>query len=135
MFDYLFGVNLFEQYSTKDYANTSGRITHGEVVQPHRLGRHYDVDIRYHYEVNRRSFEGTRFRCIRVTSLSSAQNVVAAHPVGSTTKVFYNPKDPRDSVLSAGIEQSDLYGLLFLIPFNLVMVFQWYRSGRASPSC
>jgi hypothetical protein len=138
--DCFFGLRLLEQYASKTFLNTTGQITHSEVTQHYassgRVAQHYnkhivyDVNIRYHYEVNGQSFEGTRFRYIRATSLAWAQNVVATHPIGSTTQVFYNPKDPQDSLLSPGIEQSDLYPVLILTPFNLIMLFLLYRSGR-----
>ena len=139
MLDYSFGASLWKQYASKTFSCTTGRITHSEVARHQRIKRadDYDVKIQYHYQVSGQPLEGGCFCYVRRTSLAWANNVVAAHPPGSIAQVFYNPKDPRDSVLSPGLDQSDAYGALTLVFVNIVgfIVFWWFNGSSASQSC
>ena len=89
------------------------------------------MDIRYHYAVNDRAFEGRRFRYNATSSSGSAWAVkaVAAHPAGSQTQVFYNPRHPEDALLAPGVDGTDLMLVLFLMPFNIVMFGFWTWIG------
>ena len=49
--------------------------------------------------------------------------------MGAMVQVFYNPENPRDSLLFPGIEGSDLLLVLFLTPFNAVMLAFWMGIG------
>ena len=51
-----------------------------------------------------------------------ARDAVARYSVGSEPQVFYNPKDPAESLLSPGLDGSNLMWLVFLTPFNMVML-------------
>jgi hypothetical protein len=139
--DCFFGRDLLEQYASKNFPSTTGWIIHSEVTShnhwvnsgTHGGGRQqtaYDADVRYHYEVGGQTYEGKRFRYTHLSSAAWAQNVVTTHPVGSQTQVFYNPNDPQDSLLSPGFERGDFYCALILTPFNLIMLFLWYWTGR-----
>ena len=77
------------------------------------------------------SATGTRSTTVLLTGRDSATSpsssdsawaaqAVAGHPVGSQTKVFYNPRNPQEAVLSPGVDGSDLVLMLFLMPFNMV---------------
>ncbi len=48
-----------------------------------------------------------------------------AHPVNLPTQVFYNPKDPNESLLYPGVIGSDIVPALFLTPFNMIMIGLW----------
>ena len=39
--------------------------------------------------------------------------------------MFYSPRNPQDAVLSPGVEGSDLFEVLFSMPFNMVMLGMW----------
>jgi len=132
-FDGFIGRSLWNQFASRSFTVVTGQITHSQVT-PHRGskgGITYGVDIRYRYTVNDRSFDGKRFRYNANASSDSgwAKKAVAAHPVGSHTQVFYNPRNPQEAVLSPGVDGSDLMLVLFLMPFNIVMVGFWTRLG------
>jgi hypothetical protein len=98
LFDVLMGRSLWNQFASGNYPSVSGQITQSEVTQ-HRSskgGTTYGVDIRYRYMVNDRSFDRTRFRYNAGSSSDSgwAVKAVAGHPVGSQTRVYYNPQNP-----------------------------------------
>ncbi len=42
---------------------------------------------------------------------------------GTAVRVYYNPAKPADALLSPGIDSSQLFLALFLMPFNAVMAF------------
>jgi hypothetical protein len=133
LFDVHIGGNLWNQFACRTYPTATGEITHSEVTQ-HRGskgGITYGVDIRYRYAVNDRPFAGTRFRYSAESSSdwAWAQRAVAGHPVGSQAQVFYSPRNPQDAVLSPGVEGSDLFEVLFSMPFNMVMLGLWTWLG------
>lgn len=98
--DFFFVRNAVLQFESRNYSNTTGLITHsafisrnvtsrsGAVYTPHTS---YGVDFAYQYEVKGQSFEATRFRYDKFFWTSEwAHDLVAAHPVGSQVRVFYN---------------------------------------------
>ena len=79
----------------------------------------YWPKIRYQYQVDGRTFEGQRYRYFKMSSRKLAHRVVADHPAGKATEVYYDPKDVREVVLARGVEPNDFFFVLFLIPFHL----------------
>ena len=133
LFDVGIGRTLWNQFAYRNYPTTTGEITHSEVTQHRgsRGGTTYGVDIRYRYAVNDRAFEGKRFRYSAESSSDRAwaERAVEGHPVGSPAQVFYSPRNPQDTVLSPGVDGSDLILVLFLMPFNTVMLGMWTWLG------
>jgi uncharacterized protein DUF3592 len=131
--DFFFIKNLILQFESRNYLNTTGLITHSAVTSRNVTSRSggvytthtsYGVDFAYRYEVNGLSFEATRFRYDKFFWTSEwAHNLVAVHPVGSRIQVFYNPQNPADAVLSAGMDNNDKSLLLILPLLNLMAVF------------
>ena len=90
-----------------------------------RGSQNYEFKIRYRYTVDDKVFESDRYRYGSSFSSSDsrwAQVTAATHRVGSEIPAFYNPSDPTDVVLSAGLGGEDLFFLLFMTPFNMVML-------------
>ncbi|MFP2926968.1 DUF3592 domain-containing protein [Pyxidicoccus sp. 3LG] len=101
-----------------------GTITHSSVSTSRgSKSTTYKLAVRYSYSVDGRLHEGDRHRFSGWSSSSSgaAEALVRRYPVGSSVTVFHAP-DATDSVLERGITGGDLFLLLFLLPFNLVMV-------------
>jgi len=133
LFDSHIGRTLWNQFESRNYPAITGQITHSELTRSRgRKGRtSYGVAIRYHYVVDDRSLDGTQFRYNANSSSDStwAARVVSEHPVGSQTRVFYNPHNPQDAVLATGVDGSDLMLMLFLMPFNIIMLGLWTWLG------
>jgi hypothetical protein len=91
------------------------------------------VRIEYVYRVGGIEYHGKRYRYGEGSSSDSAwaQTAVAARPVGAEIPVFYNPGDPADALLSPGVDGGDLMLLLFLTPFNAVMLGLWSVGSSA----
>ena len=129
-FDGMTGHNLWKQFESSRYPFTMGQVTHSEMTVHHGKGTSYGVNIQYRYEVNGHSYSGSRFRYGTTSSdYGSALEAVNAHQVSTQTRVYFNPANPEEAVLSPDVEGSDLMLLLFLMPFNMVMVGLWIATG------
>jgi hypothetical protein len=131
LFDGIAGHGLWKQFESGHYPFTMGQVTHSEMTTHHgRKGTSYGVNIQYRYEVNGHAYSGSRFRYGTTSSdQGSALEAVSAHKVGSQTRVYFNPGNPEEALLSPDVEGSDLIQLLFLMPFNMVMAGLWTALG------
>jgi Protein of unknown function (DUF3592) len=128
VFDGILGYSFVNQIRASHFASTTGVITHSETTTEHGShGSTTGVDIRYHYEVNGRPFEGTRYRYLEGSSSDSkwAKDAVRRYSMGAEAPVFYNPKNPSESLLSPGLDGSDFMWIIFLTPFTLIMLGLW----------
>jgi hypothetical protein len=101
-----------------------GTITHSSVSASRgSKSTTYKLAVQYSYSVDGRPYEGHqhRFSSWSTSNSGPAEALVRRYPVGSPVTVFHAP-DGTDSVLEPGIHGGDLLVLLFLMPFNLVMV-------------
>jgi Protein of unknown function (DUF3592) len=119
----------FRQIRATGFPQSTGIVSHSQVTshQGSKGGTQYDVEMEYSYRVNGEAFKGERYRYNNYPSSDSkwATVIVDQHPVGAAVPVFYDPQIPGEALLSPGIDGSDLFNLLFLTPFNLVMVGLW----------
>lgn len=134
-FDVVLVVSAWRQTRAVNYPSVVGAVVYSR-VQEHSDsdgGTTYSPDVRYVYTVEGREYHGDRYRYGQMASSDrNADRVVASLPVGREVPVFYNPADPADAVLKAGIEGADLFLAMFLTPFNLVMLGGWYAVGRGA---
>ena len=129
IFDGFITHGIYKQAMSQYYPSVDGQVIHSEVGS-HRGskgGTSYSADITYQFVVNGQTFTKDRLRYdpISSSSYAAAFETVAAHPVNSTIRVFYNPADPQDAVLFTGIAGADFMLVLFLTPFNIVMLAFW----------
>jgi hypothetical protein len=134
VFDGYVAWNLYRQIRTNSYGVTAGVVIESKVsVHNTRRNRTMNVpEIRYNYSVNGMNFVGTRYR-YGFTASRDAKEIVASHSRGATVTVHFNPHDASDAVLKTGVEGSDLWALLFIAPFNIIMGVGWFLlflSGR-----
>lgn len=130
--DVLIGGSMLSSLQALSFERTSGTITQSGVVRHEDSdGDTYSVDIRYTYHVDGTRHEGARYSYSVVSSSdrSWADLIVAAHPVGATRDVHYSPGQPSESVLRPEVDGSTLMMLMFLMPFNAVMVGIWAYVG------
>jgi Protein of unknown function (DUF3592) len=133
VFDVLIGWSMVASIRAETFATTTGTVTHSEVTRHFDSdGDTYGVDIRYTYDVDGRTFEGDTYRYLAGSSSDSdwAREAVAAHPVGGSVTVHYDAADPADAVLQTGIDPATLFMLMFLTPFNIVMLATWWLGGE-----
>jgi hypothetical protein len=128
LFDGFIGYSTVNQLRALSFSTVTGVVTSSKVTDHSNSdGTTHGVEIRYQYEVSERPYEGDRYRYGAGSSSDSAWawKAVAKYSEGSEVKVFYNPGNPAESVLSAGLDGSDYMFLLFLTPFNAVMLGFW----------
>ncbi|WP_164007327.1 DUF3592 domain-containing protein [Pyxidicoccus trucidator] len=94
-------------------------------VKAHRgsKGTTYRLSVRYSYSVDGQSYEGTRHRHAIWSTTNS--KVIGAqlqrYPAGAQVTVSHSP-DATDSVLEPGASGVDIFLLLILFPFNVVLL-------------
>jgi len=127
-FDYTCVAGLLQQHRATSYASTDGRVLESRVdVSYDSDGDSYSAVIRYAYEVKGREYIGDRIRYgTKSGGKRPSQAFVDHHPRGATVKVYYDPLKPAESVLQTGIGGVDLLMVIFLIPFNAIMLGCWY---------
>lgn len=127
LFDFFIAWAIFQQVQALTYSTATGTITSSEVdADDSGEGTTYRPSIKYTYVVNDQRYEGDRYRYGQVgTGDRSAHRIVASFPVGSQVEVYHAPNDPGDAVLRVGLEGVDYFGLMFMLPFNLVMLMLW----------
>jgi len=132
-FDGLMAHGIFKQLESRHYLVAAGKVTHSEVKSHHgsKGGTTYEAVINYRFEVGGQMFTGARLRYSAGSSSDStaARNLVDAHPEGAKVQVFYNTDNPEDSLLLPGISGVDFMPVLFLTPFNAIMLGFWIWIG------
>lgn len=110
-----------ESHTTRSTSRTTGR---SYSTGRSRTGTSHKAVLRYQYNVGGQDYESDRFAFVEMSfsEKQSAQAVVKAHPVDSPVEVFYNPDDPSMAVLRRGLDASDWFFPIFLIPFNVIMI-------------
>lgn len=93
----------------------------------------YSLTVRYQYMVGGDTYESTQIGSFggEDGSLSSVEAVLSRYPPGATVSAFYNPDDPADAYLEAGVH-SGHYSLLFIsLVVTVVCVWSILSQVRA----
>jgi len=121
---------MYRAIHSKNWPSNFGTITSSEIV---RVGRSsWLPKITYKYSANEEEFEGKR---IRLSSSSCsmqclAQKVLDNYPLNSPVSVFYNPNNPKDSVLSPGVTMR----ILELLLGGVMMIAGGYFLFTSNPT-
>jgi hypothetical protein len=111
------------------YNTAPGRIILSELKESRadRGRKVYSPNIHYTYEVDGTPYQGDRYRYGQMaTGDKSYEKIIAEFPVGAAVTIYYRSSDPKDSLLQPGVMGSDLFILLFLLPFNVVLLGIWW---------
>ncbi len=128
------GSNLVLAYASKSWASSMGTIRYSAVETRKHLGSRtmYFADVTYSFAVDSLAFEGKRVNFgsagINAVSVPSyAEDVVKAYPPGLDVRVYYDPENPKESVLEPGITFYSLlwpfFGLAFLVAGLMMAIF------------
>lgn len=120
--------HMVTQDRATSFPSVQGEITSASVhrYSSSRRGPSYSPSFRYTYEVEGSKYTGSRYRYGGAPSFhnySTAQKMVNRHPEGSEITVYYNPADPRDAMLSTGVDLGDVGTLFLLLPLNILFWF------------
>jgi hypothetical protein len=119
---FVFGTTA-RQFLARDFASTTGEIVESHVTQLALLRA--GITIHYSYTVRGREYRGSGYRYDDQFSAVSAEDVVRRFPRYSKQTVYFNPKNPADSILSPGVDGNDLMVILFATPINVVSAVLW----------
>src|SRR5262245_36497076 len=121
LFDGLTVVPIARQALAMQFSTTDGTILSSEVTRhDDEDGIAYGVKVSYSYTVGGQEYLGKRYRYQNASTSGSkwANRIVAANPSGTSVKVYFNPLQPQDALLSPGVSGADLFQLMFMTPFN-----------------
>jgi hypothetical protein len=143
-FDAFIGVSIARQAASSNYPETKGYVTASEVTRHSgsKGGTTYGVALAYTYGVDGKAYTCDRYSYGDFSSSdhARAEAIVAANPVGAEVTVHYNPRDPADATLRTGVERSMLFLMIFMTPFNIIMLGAWWGVlatllRRSQPAC
>jgi len=122
--------------ASRSWLSVPGAVVATEVrMKRSGMGRHQRVQytplVAYHYTVDGRAYQGTRihFGMLVFGFEGPANRALAPYPVGAPVQVHYDPANPADSVLEAGVVTGNMrfgvyasigvaiFGFLLLIAF------------------
>ncbi len=90
--------------STQTWQSTTGTVLMSSVQSSYSSRSHstYPVVV-YQYEVNGQRYQSQRIKAgeqfINVRVIGQAETTVNRYPIGATVTVYYDPKNPAESVL------------------------------------
>lgn len=124
----VFGVYyLKKSFDSLSWDNVDGKIISSQIIKSEtHVGRgsgsiYYSLNITYEYIVSGSRYAGDRIRIVNFdTGIKNyLQNIQSRFCTGITTKVFYDPKNPQNSVLEPGFNIGNsilfLLGLFFIV--------------------
>lgn len=115
--------NTVRQHLAEQFPTTRGRIIRSEMGEGHMSRR--GIEIEYTYVVNGAKYHGHRYRYDDHNMTLEWQSSIVENPRWSYQKVYYNPRDPADSVLLPGVDGGDLLLLLFALPIAVFTATLW----------
>lgn len=117
---------------SSDWPVASGEVLSSKVISSGKSGK---PEVKYTYTVNGRKYNGSQI-FIGLgpmgggIGISSPHEYVYKYPKGKQIKVYYDPKDPKQSVLEPGVNRVItlilLTGIFFLI-LGTFILRQMYR--------
>ncbi len=132
---------LFWNVRSYWYVETNGTITHSRLAtsQDSEGDTSYRPEIEYDYEIGGQMRHGTKRRFGEMSISGSGvrqtvQRILDRYPVGAKTSVYYDPRHPDWTVLEPGLNGMDFFIVLFLTPFNLVMLLLLFGWSRMLPT-
>ncbi|HDM77820.1 MAG TPA: tetratricopeptide repeat protein [Deltaproteobacteria bacterium] len=89
-------------YETKKWPSVDGTIVSSKLV---RYGKKSRAKIVYEYQVNGQKFKSDRITVESLINITTrtAKSLARRYRAGEVVRVYYNPKDHKDSVLKLGV--------------------------------
>ena len=123
MGDTVYAVTTWRQHRAISFTPTVGRIAQSALGRG-ALGRR-GLNLRYTYVVEGVKYTGSRYRYDDANVTVHYANVLEEYPARTRRIIYYDPKNPTDSVLSPGVDGADLLLLLVAAPFNVGTLAVW----------
>jgi hypothetical protein len=134
-FDVMLIHGAVQQLRSQHWPTAQGRVASSEVVveSDSEGGTSYTPKIRYSYSVDGVNHQNDRIRYgFSISGKRAARAAVEMYPRGNAVTVHYNPQTPSQVVLDTTVTTgSDLFGTIFMLPFNLIMLASWHVASGA----
>jgi hypothetical protein len=134
-FDAVLVRGVAQQIAARNWPSTEGLVTIADIKVEHDSdnGSSYTPRIHYRYTVNETEYQCDRIRYgFNTASKTHARRVMERYGSGSRVVVHFDPDAPGRAVLENQVlTGSDLFGVIFLIPFNVIMLGSWVAARRA----
>ena len=116
-------ISFTNAIQTKSWPSVKGIVKSTDVKKVSSKGTsQYSPVIDYSYRIGNEEYFSNKYSSSTARGSSQwAKELIGKHPVNSPISVYYDPKDPKNSVLVQGL-QSDNYWMLSLSLFSFVMV-------------
>lgn len=129
----LTGINAYDIYrgaASNSWPSVKGTVQSSKVKRINRARKsdRFETDIRYTYQVDGRTYSGTRIKFgERMSTRMEAESAFARYPRGSEVDVFYKPGAPGEAVLET-VMSFNVSAILFS-PLILLLGLYLLRSG------
>ncbi len=129
----LVGVNeMLNAHKTIHWPTTTGTIINSSIGKAEAASRSYFwvPRVSFRYQIGTQTYTSSRYSASTQTGFyvrRSVERILAHHPPGSHAIVFYQPNDPGNAILAAGIgpvfSSAMRFVLLSLLFFALALNF------------
>lgn len=120
-----------KQIQALAFDTVEGTIIDSRIIENQGEVVTYEATVQFRYHVNGREFTGNQYRhWLSAGDHRHAERMAAGHPSGGKTTVYYNPANPAEALLDPGLAAQDFFALLWLTPFNIVMLGSWALATR-----
>jgi len=124
MADGVFVATAWRQHRAASFPSVTVKIAQSGLGQG-PLGRR-GLRLRYTYSVNNVNYSGFRYRYDEADAGLAYDKVVQEYPAHTVHKAYYNPADPRDSILAPGVDGADLLLILMATPITIGTGGFWF---------
>jgi hypothetical protein len=117
-------IGIIKAIETKSWPTTNGIVLSSEVKRGNNSkgSPKFEPVINYTYEIGSEEHSSNKYSSTIARGSSMwAKEIIVQYPDNSEIEVFYNPKNPKESVLDPGL-QSDNYWMSILSSFFFAMV-------------
>lgn len=119
--------NLVKGWQSTDFVKTNGVTLASSLKRSYGGGLFilplYVVDISYRYKVEGKYYIGHRIGYNLLASHANANRLLAKFPIGCHPIVYYNPNNPKDSLLLPGIQGQSIVICVCLLPILLALLW------------
>lgn len=126
-FDGIIGYGIYHQIRSIGFEKMDGRVLASRVeTRTDSDGTTFRPIVQYEYTVNGQLFQNDVVRYGMAGSPGNySREIVEQYPANQPALIYVNTSSPSESVLIRGIEGGDLFMLMFMTPFNLIMIGGW----------
>ncbi len=110
---------LLNYEPSKRWPSTIGKIEDHENIQL-LPGRHRDIFVEYKYEVSNKKYIGAKI-ALYTLSRKEAKELEEQYSIKPRVNVFYNPRDPSESLLIVGGRKDKPYSDLIMAIIGLLV--------------